>query len=124
MSVVRAGVLFGMAAFAAVPAAARSLQDCEKISAPLAYNECLSEFMPARRHPGVPAPKVDLSQVPFAQDAKPGSEEGLGSGLHRLGRPPAASNSQVIILRGGADSRFSADIGPQGSGAPRLRRLR
>jgi hypothetical protein len=53
----RAILLLAMTlAASGVGAAPRSISDCEKIEAPLAYNACLADFGPARgRHTGARA---------------------------------------------------------------------
>ncbi len=53
MRLLRASALIaGMTAAVAASAAPRSIADCEKIEAPLAYNECLAAFGPAVGHVG------------------------------------------------------------------------
>ncbi len=65
MRILVAAALLLLPAIASAQAQPKKIEDCEAISAPLAYNACLAQFGPARR-PGGPA----VTEVPPDADKK------------------------------------------------------
>jgi len=80
-------------AAAAAQAASRSLDDCEAIQAPHAYNECLASFGPMRGVRG--------------KYTAPASERGPGA--RRQGRSGAVSGS---VVRRGPGGRIRMEFTP------------
>jgi hypothetical protein len=91
---------------------ARSIDDCERFSNPLAYNQCLSQFSPARRHhAGDPPPQLG------AIDAKPDEPAAQPRGRRR-GAPIARMPSLDSIVRPSGNGRSVATF-EMGGGAAR-----
>lgn len=92
-----------------LPAAvqAKSIDDCERFKAPLAYNQCLAEFSPARRHHAGTAPPQAMPQgegevVPVVR---------AGRHQRRVNAAPPATSP---IRRTGGRSIATFEIGSSG----------
>ncbi|HEY8567408.1 MAG TPA: hypothetical protein VIL65_18050 [Beijerinckiaceae bacterium] len=85
-------------------AQARSIQDCEKIKADLAYNQCLADFGPRM---GERAPRGAASAVEPDEDEEPKATRGSG----RSGsRAAARSRSGRYAARSGGRLRATFDL--------------
>ncbi len=87
-------VLCAVAGVSALPAAAATIQDCEKIKAADAYNQCLSSFGPA-------AHEHELKPVPA----------GIGSGQMMHGHAHYAHYGR----HGGHRARLEISVAPGGT---------
>lgn len=98
-------------------AEAKSIDDCERFSNPLAYNQCLSQFSPARRHhAGDPPPQVGAAIDPNQGEPAPQYRG------RRRGAPVARMPSLDSVVRPSGNGRSVAtfDIGgDSGPGAAR-----
>lgn len=102
MRLLRAFALIaGVAVAATASAAPHSIGDCEKIEAPLAYNECLASFGPAVGHTGGGG-----SRRPPADDAPPAHGPGVGK---RHGGPNFAGTT----IRRGSSGRIHMEFIPR-----------
>jgi hypothetical protein len=106
-------VLFVAALCSMASAEAKSIDDCERFSNPLAYNQCLSQFSPARRHRAGDAPP----QVGAAIDPKPGEPAPQYRGRRR-GAPIARMPSLDSVVRPSGNGRSMATF-EIGGGSPR-----
>ena len=80
----RAILLVAALATTGAGAAPRSISDCEKIEAPMAYNECLAAFGPSRgRHGGARAHNfASEGDQGFRRQARSFRERGAGGRRH------------------------------------------
>jgi hypothetical protein len=82
----------------AVPALAqgkpRTIEDCERIDEPLAYNACLASFGPKR---GEPATSVEEAEPAEAEPAKPtpGRQRGATRGRQRAAAVQSRSGYKI-----------------------------
>jgi hypothetical protein len=97
---------------AIAPAEARSIDDCERFSNPLAYNQCLSQFSPARRHRAGDAPPPVGAAIDTDQDAAPRQDK------RRRGAPMARMPALDSVVRPSGSGRSIAtfDIGGSAHG--------
>jgi hypothetical protein len=97
-------------------AEAKSIDDCERFANPLAYNQCLSQFSPARRHrAGDPAPQIG-GELDASQDATPQQRKRRhGAAITRM-----PSLDQVVRPSGNGRSIATFEIGGGSGHAPAL----
>jgi hypothetical protein len=96
-------------------AEAKSIDDCERFSNPLAYNQCLSQFSPARRHrAGDPPPQlgaVDTEQAapaPQYRGRRRGAPITRMPSLDQVVRPSGNGRSVATFEIGGGSGRGPA----------------
>ena len=101
-------------------AEAKSIDDCERFSNPLAYNQCLSQFSPARRHrAGDPPPQLggnlDAGQEAMPQQRKRrrGAAITRMPSLDQVVRPSGNGRSIATFEIGNGSGHHSALPGPR-----------
>jgi hypothetical protein len=99
--IVVAGALLAGASAQAAP---KSIDDCEKIKEPLAYNECLASFGPAVRHAG-----AAQSYAPASEGEPRAAGKGRRASAYHA---PARRGAGAIAMRG-ANGRVRVEFAPR-----------
>ena len=120
MTVIRGQTLILLLAATAcgiASAEAKSIDDCERFSNPLAYNQCLSQFSPARRHHAGDPPPPRIGAI----DTKPTEPAPQNRGRRR-GAPIARMPSLDSVVRPSGNGRSVAtfEIGGGSGRGPAL----
>ena len=103
--IVVAGALLAGASAQAAP---KNIDDCEKITAPMAYNECLASFGPAVGHVGA------AKAYGPASEGEPRTERGKerGKGRARVSHAPPPRGAGGLVRRS-ANGRVHMEFTPR-----------